>query len=260
MKKWLSASDPTKNLREALKLRHEGTGLWFLQGKEFEEWKSGARRSLWLRGIPGAGKTVLSSGIIDFLTPKRTNDSSPIVLYFFFDIRDIEKQTLNNLIRSLIEQLYSVCEGSQKQLDMLFSGKCQNGDRQPSSEDLIATFESMVGSAGNKIQIVVDALDECCTKEQLLKWMKTLSSSSLLNVYLLVTSRDEKELELRMRDWFDERDIVSIQRDVTDNDILKYVQHMLHKDNSFEEWRSRPGVLEEMQNGLMVNANGMYDL
>lgn len=255
MKIWLSAPDPTKNLREALKLRHEETGSWFLQGKEFEEWKSGVRRSLWLRGIPGAGKTVLSSGIINLLTAKRTSDASSVVLYFFFDVRDIEKQTLDNLIRSLIGQLYSVCQGSQKQLDMLFSGKCQNGNKQPHLEDLITTFESMIRSTNNKIQIVVDALDECSTEDELLEWIKILSR--LTNVYLLITSRDEMALESRMRTWSEERDMISIQRDVTDDDILRYVQHMLFTADGFKKWSSRRDVLEKIEKGLMQNANGM---
>ena len=46
--------------------RAKNTGQWFLDSPEYDSWRS--RQSsgvMWCRGIPGAGKTVLSSLIID---------------------------------------------------------------------------------------------------------------------------------------------------------------------------------------------------
>jgi len=44
---------------ETQKLHHEGTGEWFLKGREFLDWKS-KPGSLWIMGQSGTGKSVLS--------------------------------------------------------------------------------------------------------------------------------------------------------------------------------------------------------
>ncbi|KAJ7453550.1 hypothetical protein B0H11DRAFT_272721 [Mycena galericulata] len=42
--------------------RQEGTGEWLLEDEKFTSWKSGTGKTLWCRGMPGAGKTVLWCG------------------------------------------------------------------------------------------------------------------------------------------------------------------------------------------------------
>ncbi|KAJ6545381.1 hypothetical protein B0H19DRAFT_862875, partial [Mycena capillaripes] len=44
-----------------------GTGDWLLQDARLTRWKSGKGLVLWCRGIPGAGKTVLVSIVVDYL-------------------------------------------------------------------------------------------------------------------------------------------------------------------------------------------------
>jgi len=90
VKKWLSSSDTSTNFNEAKKTRHPGTGSWFLTKKPFVEWKSGLRRHLWLRGLTGCGKTVLTSTIHDDLNGVQTD--SCIVLDFFFAFSHQDKR------------------------------------------------------------------------------------------------------------------------------------------------------------------------
>lgn len=102
LQRWLSAPDPSTNYRRALQQRQDGTALWFFESDEFSQWTSTTDSRLWLSGIPGCGKTVLSSAIIE----KLEMDSSHTVLYFFFDFSDAEKRSLEGMLRSLINQLY----------------------------------------------------------------------------------------------------------------------------------------------------------
>ncbi len=46
-----------------------------------------------------------------------------------------------------------------------------------------------------ELRIIIDALDECVTRAELLDWMKTLAGTDLTHVYLVATSRQEEELE-----------------------------------------------------------------
>ncbi|PGH31047.1 hypothetical protein GX50_06155, partial [[Emmonsia] crescens] len=251
---WLKPSDPSTNLNEAQERRQEGTGLWFLQSEPFKEWKSGTRRYLWLHGIPGCGKTVLSATIIEHLNQQL--DSSHVVLNFFFDFTDTNKQSLDKLLRSLVAQLYSGCEDSQKELDKLFSF-CKDGQRQPTYESLFATFLQMVNYV-EKIQIIIDALDECKTRRDLLLWMRNLTSSGHAGLHLLVTSRKEEDIESELKRWLHLEDIVSIQQDSVNDDIRAYVHERLRNDCHFKRWQSEPSVQDEIETELMKKADGMF--
>jgi hypothetical protein len=102
---WLSAQDPSINYNKALEQRkNKDSGHWFLQSKAFEKWKTCPNSFLWLHGIPGCGKTILSSTIIEHLG--RTIPHTQPLLYFYFDFSDSRKQSLESMICSLTSNLY----------------------------------------------------------------------------------------------------------------------------------------------------------
>jgi len=203
--------------------------------------------------MPGAGKTVLSSSIITRLDKSGTS----IVLYFFFDFSEGKKRVLHGLLSSLIVQLYSQLPQSQKYLDSLFATKGQNGAQQPSMEDLTTTLNSMLSIINGKAQIIIDALDECSTRKELLLWIEQLSSLGLENLSLLVTSRDELDIERGLARWLQEKHFISIQANNTDPDIQVYVHNALRTYPEFQRWEKRPDVLEKMETELMKRADGM---
>ncbi|KAF7136844.1 hypothetical protein CNMCM5793_006414 [Aspergillus hiratsukae] len=252
---WLKPPDPSTNLNEAQKKRHEGTGTWFLQSEPFKEWKAGKRRYVWLHGIPGCGKTVLSATIIEHLNQQL--DSSHVVLDFFFDFTDTNKQSLDTLVRSLVAQLYSRCENSRKELDKLFSS-CEYGRQQPTHESLLDTFQHMVNHV-EKIQIVIDALDECKTRRDLLLWMERLARSGHPGLDLLATSRREEDIESELKRWMHRGNLLSIQQDPVNHDIRAYVHERLRNNNGgFERWHSEQSVQDEIETELMKKADGMF--
>ncbi|KAK4170727.1 hypothetical protein QBC36DRAFT_148727, partial [Triangularia setosa] len=87
------------------------------------------------------------------------------------------KQRLNNLLRSLAFQLYSKCFNSQTDLDRLLTLH-EDGQKQPTTESLSKTVQIMM-KRPQKLRIVLDALDECTAKSELLKWLENLSTSEL---------------------------------------------------------------------------------
>jgi NACHT domain len=251
---WLQPSDPSTNYNKAKGKRQEGTGSWFLENRQFKEWKSGVRRYLWLQGIPGCGKTVLCSTIIEHLRQNQ-EDCSPVVLDFFFDFNDTDKQSQDKLVRSLVTQLYSRCENSREELNKLYSSH-EDGRRQPLLGSLLETFQHMTKYTG-KIQIVIDALDECKTRDQLLPWMRELSSSGNERIYLIVASRVEEDIKLELERWSRQDNFVSIQQNVVSHDIRTYVRNQLRKDSRFERWRSDQSVQNMIETKLMEKAGGM---
>ncbi|RFU30804.1 hypothetical protein B7463_g5547, partial [Scytalidium lignicola] len=251
---WLRPPDPSTNFNKATKERHKGTGSWFLESKQFKEWKSGTRRYLWLHGIPGCGKTVLCSTIIENI--HQTQDSSCVVVYFFFDFKDADKQSLEKMIRALIAQLYSKCGNAQKELKALFSS-CDEGRKQPTQESLCITFQHMMKHI-EKIKIVIDALDECTTRGDLLLWMKEFSNVNGVKSNILVTSRDEEDIRSGLELWLYQANFVPVQRNSVHSDIRAYVQKTLRENGDFERWHSTPSIQNEIETEIMKKADGMF--
>jgi hypothetical protein len=256
--RWLSPSDPSTNFNKALQQRQEGTGLWFLQSSQFQKWQTERQSFLWLHGIPGCGKTILSSTIIEHLVDTHRNQ---LLLYFYFDFTDAGKQALDNVIRSLISQLYEKRKETQKLLDSVFSS-CDNGRRQPTSESLCKVFLQMIEEV-NEVYMIFDALDECRTRkgpqsEGLLAWIQSLLDLQQRSVHLLVTSRPEHDIKLVLCKLAQsDEDIVPIQSDLIKDDIRSYVHTRIRTSDELKRWQSRPDVLDEVQKVLMEKAQGM---
>lgn len=256
IERWLSPPDPSTNYNRTLQQRQEGTGLWFLQSDAFAKWKTQRNSFLWLYGIPGCGKTILSSTIIEHL--KKTLPHQP--LYFYFDFNDTSKQALDSMVRSLISQLYYKREDTQKSLDSLFSS-CEDGRRQPTCESLCKSLLDMIKQA-KEVWIVLDALDECMTRrgpptEGLLSWIRGLLDSEERNVHLVVTSRPEHDIESELRELPQNQNIVPLESDLVTDDIRAYVGKRVRKGKGFMRWQTRPSIQQEIESGLMEKANGM---
>ena len=139
LRRWLSARDPSKNYNKALNERHKGTGKWFLENNAFIEWKREPKSFLWLYGIPGCGKSIVSSTIVEDVICHCELDNELAVLYFYFDFNDVEKQRDENLLRSLVSQLCIRSSAVPEVLESLYMS-CLNGERQPSCQMLLATL------------------------------------------------------------------------------------------------------------------------
>jgi hypothetical protein len=255
LKKWLSPPDPSTNLNAAKEKRHDGTGDWFTNSTTFLEWKSGSRRHLWLYGLAGCGKTVLTSAILDRLHSTQTD--SCVCLDFFFDFRDKHKQHLDDLLRSLAFQLYDErYPDSQKELESLLTS-CEDGRKQPTTQSLSETVHLMM-QRPPRLQIILDALDECTTRRELLQWMETLSGSEFANVHLIATSRREDELESGLSEWIERENMMPIDRDLVNDDIRSYTKARLQNSKEFQKrWDSRPDVLEEIESVIGKKSHGM---
>uniref|UniRef100_A0A0D2YDA8 NACHT domain-containing protein n=1 Tax=Fusarium oxysporum (strain Fo5176) TaxID=660025 RepID=A0A0D2YDA8_FUSOF len=224
IERWLSPPDYSTNANLARKRRHPGTGTWLLNSPAFQEWKLGSRRHLWFYGLAGCGKTILSTTILDHLLQTNTHTT----LAFFFDFSDPRKQKLEDLLRSLADQLYHTGNEAARRLDSLFTSH-DDGRRQPDTGALSACVDTMIQIAG-KVFIIIDALDECTKREELLHWIRGLASS---NAQLLVTGRPEAEFQGEIPRSFDERNCVLLDKQAVNTDIRSYVNATLEQKRDF---------------------------
>lgn len=252
IRRWLAPADSSTNANHARELRHEGTGQWFLESPVFQEWTSGSRRSLWLHGLPGFGKTVLLTTAYDHIV----KEPERVALQFFFDFGHDRKQTLDNMLRELVFQLYSRQARPSSELDDLFN-RYNNGRNQPDSDSLSDCLQKMLKSS-HKTYIFIDALDECSERMKLLKWMESfVALPDLDHVRLIMTARPETDFNQRIPSMVHERNCVSIQTKSMSADIESYVQSSLRDRAGFKKWISTPSVLQKISSKLGERSGGM---
>ena len=257
IREWLAAPDPSTNYHKARKQRQADTGLWLLRDEKFTRWKVDVASRLWLYGIPGCGKTVLSSTIVDHLLQHYHDDLGTATVYFYFDFNDAQKQDTELMLRSLLCQLLQPLTTIPTSLETLFSS-CQNGRQQPSLQALLeVTQQTIQGFA--QVYVVLDALDECKQRLELMDVLATVAGWQLQNLHLLMTSRKERDIESSLEDYVDPENAVCLQSGAVDGDIQQYVQERLSSDKSLIKWEKDAAIRQEIEASLMHGARGMYE-
>lgn len=159
----LTSIDFEATLKDIYSRCVKGTGGWLFKTPEYTSWidKPG---TLWCRGIPGAGKTILSSLVIHTLHNEKRPDVG--VAGLFCSYRNPE--TLLNMLGSLIKQL-------AVPLDRLPSAIY---NRAPSSLDDFRSILLDLICLHSRLMIVIDALDECVHRIELLKELNRLTQDN----------------------------------------------------------------------------------
>ncbi|KAH8123752.1 hypothetical protein LI328DRAFT_168337 [Trichoderma asperelloides] len=250
IERWLSPANPFTNIINAKKKRYSGTGTWFIESDEFSQWKLGLRQHMWLYGMPGCGKTILSSTIFDHLSQV----DECVVVTFFFDFTDTKKQKLGDMLRSLAFQLYGSHSGSRKDLDNLFASSDSAG-RQPDTYTLSECIKSMMRES-EKLIILLDALDECSERRELLQWMGDFMPA-FTNVQVIATGRPEHSLQQNLVVLLGEDNCLPLNKDSVDNDIRLYIKARL-EGQEFKRWANFPHVLEQIRVAVSSKSNGMW--
>ncbi|KAJ7461184.1 ankyrin repeat-containing domain protein [Mycena latifolia] len=247
LKEWLKPADVAVSEQDAANKRHPETGKWLLERAEFKEWIYAPRSLLWLHGISGSGKTVLSSTIIKALR----NRTEPVV-FFYFDTNNSGQRTVTQLLRLLVTQLSVQADSPDKTLSGLWKSHA-NGQHLPSDSVLISDALIPILTEFNRpVYIVLDALDECSEREKLLDSLIKILEAAPSNIHLLLTSRPEvlHGTELVQR-------AVSLSLEgCVDEDIKSYITDMVSKLG--DEWTDERK--DQIRLGLLECSNGMFRL
>ena len=128
-------------------------------------------------------------------------NGSAIMAYFYFDFKDLRKQTCHDLLLSLLSQLSthsSLCCGIRHRV----YEEHDKGTRQPSDRTLKECLKQMLRlSRQRPIFIILDALDECPDssgfpphRSEVLRLVKDLVDLHLPGLYICATSRPEVDI------------------------------------------------------------------
>ncbi|EUC45214.1 hypothetical protein COCMIDRAFT_36994 [Bipolaris oryzae ATCC 44560] len=255
-KEWLSAPDTSINYLEALKQRQHNTGQWLLDGARYETWKLESASCIWLYGIPGCGKTILISTILEDIFLYCDKHLGYALAFFYFDFNDIQKQDAERMLRSVVVQLLEESAEIPLSLDALFSSH-NNGKRPPAFNSLLEVARDLIVQFP-QVYIVLDALDECTQWSELMKMLETIASWKLPNLHLIMTSREEPDIKSALTDLVDSQNSICIQSDLVDRDIQLYIRQRLSNDKSLVKWKKDPALQQEIEIALMEGSRGMF--
>lgn len=262
--KWLSPADIYEpnfyqhDFEKANKKRHKGTCEWILRKDLYRTWESmpdihGAL--LVIYGIPGAGKTILSSFLVHHCIHNAAAGSNRIGLYFFFDNKDEHKRSPLALARSLVYQLFSALTSRkqdkiiQHELDMRMQTSAT--DRAMNYDSLWAIFRNVIQQENLKILIVLDAMDECNGSKTFIRDLKKLVTIS--PVHIIVTSRSETNI-VRVFAEGQKVPALYVSTDDVKRDIISYVQAKVGKSASLQH----PQVKDVVVTSLATKSGGMF--
>ncbi|KAG2076221.1 hypothetical protein BDR04DRAFT_1090139 [Suillus decipiens] len=187
--------------------RNTGTGRWIFQNNQFVTWNNSDHAFLWLSGQAGHGKTILASSIIDEIR----SSGEETLGYFYCNFRDERTTSAAAVLRSLVVELLrkskvdwvtkirepAVPEGDLTSLRNLWQ---QHHDAKPHPTDLRFLRELLVEASTlvHRPVLVIDALDECKDRLDLIKHLASLAEDARLR--LLVTGRSEQDIKTVFQD------------------------------------------------------------
>ncbi|KAI9442917.1 hypothetical protein H4582DRAFT_1141889 [Lactarius indigo] len=262
LRRWVTPPDPSSNHNIACDTHYGGTAEWFYQGGTFAEWKS-TGSFLWIYGKPGSGKSILCSTIIQDIASLREAGSA-LMVYFYFDFRDLDKQQRRNLLPSLLVQLSAQSRPCCDIFSRLYSAH-DNGEQKPSDSVMIRCLKDMLAILRPQpVYIILDALDECpnwpgipSPREQVLALVKELVDLRLPYLHICVTSRPEFDIQATLTSLAHHR--VSLHDESGQkNDIIDYVNSVVYSDSETMMKRWREDEKKMVVETLSEKADGMF--
>ncbi|KAF2448129.1 ankyrin [Karstenula rhodostoma CBS 690.94] len=207
-------SEYQKHLSSHLK----GTGQWAIDSPIFQEWRDSHDQGiLWIRGTPGAGKSVHAANLIHHLS----QNSCP-VLYFFFRHTIEANHRPEAALRDWLAQTLPFSPALQFEL--------KDRIKEPVEKLKISDLSQLVQSALTRIPqayCIVDALDEMdhTTLEPFLHMLDDLGHWRPADIKFIITSRPVAIVErivrnIRLLD-------VRLDKELVEPDITVYLWHRL---------------------------------
>ncbi|KAF3074188.1 Ankyrin-3 [Trichoderma lentiforme] len=247
---WLTPFNQSAQQADYLHRRQEGTGKWLLDSDKFQAWIHSKKQMLFCPGMPGAGKTILTSTVVDHLQSKFQKDSKIGIAYFFFDYKRQDEQTIDGVLASFLRQLAASQHSLPDAVHELYEKhNTQAIQIRPPTEKLIQVLKSVM-MLYSRTFIIIDALDECnsadCTRQSIIKHIFQLQSETEANIF--ITSRPEvSEVFLK---------IPTIEIRANGEDVERYLKDsMIHLPRFVQ---TNPQLQDEIVHSILQAVDGMF--
>lgn len=201
-------------------------------------------------GIPGAGKTILTSIVIDELTTRFGNEETVGIAYVYCNFRRKHEQGAEDLLASLLKQMAQGRGSLPESVKSLYDRHKEKRTR-PSFDEISKALRS-VTAVYSKAFLIIDALDECQTTDgcrtRFLAEMFDLKAKCGANFF--ATSRFIPEITEKFNG------IKPLEMRASPEDVRRYVHgHISHLPSFIGR---KPELKEEVVAKIVTAVDGMY--
>ncbi|KAF3191573.1 hypothetical protein TWF106_004296 [Orbilia oligospora] len=248
---WLSSANFEEKQRDVFQQYHPTSGRWFLDSAQFRKWFSAADTRLWCHGDPGAGKTVMTSMVINHISDHSV-DNGVGLAFFYCDYQDQDKQTPDYLVASLTKQLVRRTLTLPSKLEELYQVFCKE-HRLPKISELIALL-LQVSTCFSQTYLIIDALDEADFRRHrrgILSALHELEAKQR-SLKIFVTSRSHP---MDIRNAYESG--LNIKITASKSDIRDYITSCLTNDENLADL-IQPKLRNEIVDHISEIAGGMF--
>ncbi|KAJ7107888.1 ankyrin repeat-containing domain protein [Mycena epipterygia] len=243
---WMSPLNSFQRQADIFSKWQSGTGSWLLASAKFKDWESGCGKTLWCRGMPGAGKTVLASLVVNHLESKSYNENIGVAC-IYLNYKEGEFQTLQNLLGCLWRQLV-LGKSIPDAVHALYERHHERQTKLPLDEVRKTLVLSV--TQYSKVYLIVDALDEYPEEQRTM----LLQSLGEIGVNVMITSRPHIDPDSTT---LPNLQIIEIQ--ATENDMWQYINAQILNSNRLSKHvQTRPELSNEIRAKILSNVNGMF--
>ncbi|KAJ5935902.1 hypothetical protein N7454_005200 [Penicillium verhagenii] len=247
---WLTPADYGLQQSELLARREAGTGQWLLESKEFQEWLRESKQTLFCPGIPGAGKTFMTSVVIDHLNSTHGNSPDIGIAYVYCSYRSQLQKTSTDVFLSLLMQLTRSRQEIPSEVQRLYTDHTKKGTRPTMTE--VTDLLILVNNLYSQSFILIDALDEFYTSnseiDMLLTGLFRVQKNTTLNLF--ATSRNIHNVTSHFGDC--KLKEISAQND----DILRFVDGQIPRLH-LPQLSKYPAVQDSIRHTIIESAGGI---
>ncbi|KAL2681114.1 hypothetical protein Neosp_008717 [[Neocosmospora] mangrovei] len=245
---WITPLSFISDQQDHLDRLQPGTGQWLLDSSQFQAWTRGDFQTLYCPGIPGAGKTMLASLVIDHLQIQYQSEDVGVA-YAFCNFNHREEQTPKNLLAALLRQTANGKAQINEHIESLYEFR-NYGESPLSRETITQELESCISSY-SRVFIVVHAVDELDTsRDCFLTSLTALSVKLVGNMSLFITSRIIPEIAECLEGS------VKLEIQASEVDISTFTQGQMSRLPAFV--RRRSDLQSEIEETIGRVSQGMF--
>lgn len=248
---FIGADNADEAYRMNAKLHQHGTGLWFIEkGKPFSNWLGTPSAKLWVYGIPGAGKTIMSTLAIG-QTIQLASDTHGVGFYYCSHRVESSRQ-LSGILRCIVGQLARQSKFCMTMLEeQIQLSEASNFHTWHVSEDELRVILKKMFRFFRNVSLIIDGVDECRDPTAVAEVLASIVDESA-KVRMLVSSRREADIEPFLME-FEQLSIAAESQD-----LRLYVPAQIEKRTRLRKLRIQdPDVKDEIVEKLVNGAEGM---
>ncbi|KAE8441164.1 hypothetical protein EG329_005820 [Mollisiaceae sp. DMI_Dod_QoI] len=230
--KWVSDTEALayfKHHKESKREILEGTGQWLLKDDVYKKWKDDSASSLlWLHGIPGSGKSKLTSLVIEDGIKIAANGAGPRPAFFYCSRNPAEplRSDPTSIMSSIARQISNLAPSTDLLPPVVqkyeMEEEIQGDSPCPLDVDEIQKLVLELVNLRPLTVIIIDALDECSRsgRHVVLDFIKSTIENASSLVKFFISSRRDEDIVFRLQ-YFPNLEISSTKNEA---DVKAFVE------------------------------------